>query len=170
MRFVLLSICCCWRAAICKRCCVRIKSCVSACWCAKVSNSARCSLSKQVDTERPCCWCWQVQTPDGRSHRIELSFCINCAGAAAGHVAKLAGIGTNENPYVVVPVPVEPRSVDSLHQPGTHSNRFWWRWVGEFMTFHVEKIRFLWNYNVCGFWCQEYLACPVRLYKQLDPS
>ena len=52
-----------------------------------------------------------MRTTDNRDHTMVFTTCVNCAGASAGHVAKLAGIGTDENPYLTVPLPVEPRYV-----------------------------------------------------------
>lgn len=50
----------------------------------------------------------QVKCADGTADSLEFSTCINCAGAWAAEIAKLAGIGTGEG-YMSVGLPVEPR-------------------------------------------------------------
>ncbi|OWF46121.1 FAD-dependent oxidoreductase domain-containing protein 1-like [Mizuhopecten yessoensis] len=50
----------------------------------------------------------QVKRADGVSDSMEFSMCINCAGAWAGEIAKMAGIGTGPGPLSVC-LPVEPR-------------------------------------------------------------
>ncbi|XP_060084218.1 FAD-dependent oxidoreductase domain-containing protein 1-like [Ylistrum balloti] len=50
----------------------------------------------------------QIKRSDGTSDSMEFAMCINCAGAWAGEVAKLAGIGTGTGP-LSVGLPVEPR-------------------------------------------------------------
>ena len=49
-----------------------------------------------------------VRTPDNIIHPIRAAIFINCAGAAAGHIASMAGIGRGRG-GLAIPLPIEPR-------------------------------------------------------------
>lgn len=51
---------------------------------------------------------FQVKNQEGDIQPIKMAMCVNCAGAWAGEVAKMAGIGEGEG-ELATPLPVEPR-------------------------------------------------------------
>lgn len=60
----------------------------------------------------------EIADENGDLHQMKFAIVINCAGAWAGEVAKMAGIGTGEG-VLSIPLPVEPRKrfIYVLHCP-----------------------------------------------------